>query len=60
MIWPRIKFDKKPFDIFSPQIERKRSKEYLFIYSFGCKKKALSDFLASSSCGKIANIGKPA
>ena len=31
MIWPRIRFDKKPVDIFSPQIERKRSKEYLFI-----------------------------
>ena len=37
MIWPSIRFDislqnfKKPFDIFSPQIERKRSKEYLVI-----------------------------
>ena len=37
MIWPSIRFDislqnfKKPFDIFSPQIERKRSEEYLFI-----------------------------
>ena len=37
MIWPSIKFDmslqnfKKPLDIFSPQIERKRSKEYLVI-----------------------------
>ena len=36
MIWPCISFDislqdfKKPLDIFSPQIERKRSKEYLF------------------------------
>ena len=35
MIWPSIRFDislqnfKKPLDIFSPQIERKRSKEYL-------------------------------
>ena len=34
MIWPSIRFDislqnfKKPLDIFSPQIERKRSKEY--------------------------------
>ena len=34
---PSIKFDinlqnfKKPLDIFSPQIERKRSKEYLVI-----------------------------
>ena len=37
MIWPSISFDislqnfKKPSDIFSPQIERKRSKEYLVI-----------------------------
>ena len=37
MIWPNISFDislqnfKKPLDIFSPQIERKRSKEYLVI-----------------------------
>ena len=35
MIWPSIRFDislqnfKKPLDIFSPQKERKRSKEYL-------------------------------
>ena len=34
MIWSSIRFDKslqnfqKPLDIFSPQIERKRSKEY--------------------------------
>ena len=37
MIWPSIRFDvrlqnfRKPLDSFSPQIERKRSKEYLFI-----------------------------
>ena len=37
MIWPRIRFVislqifKKPLDIFSPQIERKRFKEYLVI-----------------------------
>ena len=37
MIWPRIRLDislqnfQKPLDIFSPQIERKRSKEYLII-----------------------------
>ena len=37
MIWPSIRFDmslknfKKPLDSFSPQIERKRSNEYLFI-----------------------------
>ena len=37
MIWPSIRFDislqnfKKPLDIFSPQIERKHSNEYLVI-----------------------------
>ena len=37
MIWPSIRFDislqnfKKSLDIFSPQIERKRFKEYLVI-----------------------------
>ena len=37
MIWPSIRFDislqnfKKSLDIFSPQIEIKRFKEYLFI-----------------------------
>ena len=37
MIWRGIMFDislqnfKKPLDIFSPQIERKRSKEYFVI-----------------------------
>ena len=37
MIWPRVRFDislqnfKKPSDSLSPQIERKRSKEYLVI-----------------------------
>ena len=37
MIWPSIRFDislqnfKKPLDIFSLQIERKRSKEYLVV-----------------------------
>ena len=37
VIWPSIRFDKsfqnfkKHLDIFSPQIERKRSKEYLVI-----------------------------
>ena len=41
MIWPSIRFDislqnfKKPLDSFSPQIERKRSKEYLFIILAG-------------------------
>ena len=37
MIWPSIRFDmslqnfKKPLDIFSPQTERNRSKEYLIL-----------------------------
>ena len=37
MIWPSIRFDmslqnfKKPLDIFSPQTERNRFKEYLVI-----------------------------
>ena len=41
MIWPSIRFDislqnfKKPLDSFSPQKERKRSKEYLFIILAG-------------------------
>ena len=34
--------------MFWPQIQRKRSEEYnVFTYDFGCKKKALSDMLAS-------------
>ena len=41
MIWPSIRFDislqnfKKPLDSFLPQIERKRSKEYLDIILAG-------------------------
>ena len=63
-ISPSIRFDiilqnfKKPLDSFSPQIERKRSKQYLVIILAG--KEALSDFLASSSSLKKANTGKPA
>ena len=34
-----IKNFKKPLDIFSPQIERKRSKEYLVIINSACKRK---------------------
>ena len=37
----------------------KKTFQRIFSYDFGCKKKALSDFLASSSSGKIANSGKP-
>ena len=49
---------KKPLDIFSLQIERTRSKEFLVIIL--AVKEALSDFLASSSSLKKANTGKPA
>ena len=49
---------KKPLDIFSPQIERKRSKKHLVIIL--AVKKALTDFLASSSSVKKVNTGKPA
>ena len=37
----------------------KKTFQRIFSYDFGRKKKALSDFLASSSSGKIANSGKP-
>ena len=49
---------KKPLEIFSPQIEKTRCKEYLVII-LGVKE-AFSDFLASSSSLKKANTGKPA
>ena len=49
---------KKPLvNIFSPQIEMFRR---VFSYNFGCRKKALSDFLASSSSLKTVNTRKPA
>ena len=51
---------KKPLvDSLSPQIERKTFRR-VFSYDFGCRKKALSDFLTSSSSLKTVNIGKPA
>ena len=50
---------KKPLDIFWPANLKKRFRR-LFSYDFGCKQKALSDFLASSSSWKRANTGKPA
>ena len=50
---------KKPLDIFWPANSKKRFRR-LFSYDFGCKQKALSDFLASSSSWKRANTGKPA
>ena len=45
---------KKPLDIFWPQFRR------IFSYDCGCKRKALSNFLATSSSCKRANTGKPA
>ena len=50
---------KKPLDIFWSANSKKRFRR-LFSYDFGCKQKALSDFLASSSSWKRANTGKPA
>ena len=47
---------KKPLDIFWPANSKKRFRR-LFSYDFGCKQKALSDFLASSSSWKRANTG---
>ena len=61
MICPSIRFVislqifKKPLDIFSPRIERTRSKEYLVIIL--AVKEALSDFLASSSSLKKQTPG---
>ena len=49
-------FKKALVDIFSLQIERKKTLRYYF----GCRKKALSNFLAWSSSLKTANTGKPA
>ena len=50
---------KKPLvDSLSPQIGRKTFRR-VFSYDFGCRKKALSDFLTSSSSLKTVNIGKP-
>ena len=60
MIGPSIKFDiSKAFRHF---LTANTKKMFLKIssYNFGCKKKASSDFLASSSTGKIANTAKPA
>ena len=39
---------------------RKKTFRRISSYNFGYKKKALKDFLASSSSWKIANIGEPA
>ena len=50
---------KKPLDIFLIANSKKMFRR-LFTYDFGCKQKALSDFLASSSSWKRANSGRPA
>ena len=51
-----IRFDisfqnfEKPLDIFWLQLNtKKKTFQRIFSYDFGCKKKALSDFLDSSS-----------
>ena len=51
---------KKPLDIFWPQIQWKKTFRRILSFDFGCKQKALSDFLGSSSSWKRANTGKPA
>ena len=57
-VYISLQIFKKSLDIFSPQIERTRYKEFLVIIL--AVKEALSDFLASSSSLKKANTGKPA
>ena len=57
-VYISLQIFKKPLDIFSPQIERTRSKEYLVVIL--AVKEALTDFLASSSSLKKANTGGPA
>ena len=57
-VYISLQIFKKPLDIFSPQIERTRSKEFLVVIL--AVKEALSDFLGSSSSLKKANTGKPA
>ena len=59
LIYARLYFKKHLVDIFSLQIERKTVRR-VFSYNFGCRKKALSDFLASSSSLKTVNTRKPA
>ena len=51
---------KKSLDIFWRQIHWKKTFRRIFSYDFGCKKKAVSHFLASSSSWKRTNTGKPA
>ena len=55
-VYISLQIFKKPLDIFSPQIERTRSKEFLVIIL--AVKETLSDFLASSSSLKKEKTGK--
>ena len=66
MIWPSVRFDislqnfKRPSDNFLA-VNRKKTFRGIFCYKFGCRKKPLSDFLASrSSSLKEANTRRPA
>ena len=52
-------FKKPSVNVFSLQIDKKTF-DRVFSYNFGCRKKALSDFLASSSSLKTVNTRKPA
>ena len=57
--FPKVERSLKAFRPFLTTDTEKMFRR-IFNYDFGCKKKALSDFLASSSSWKIANNGKPA
>ena len=57
--FPKVERSLKAFRPFLTTDTKKMFRR-IFNYDFGCKKKALSDFLASSSSWKIANNGKPA
>ena len=57
--FPKVERSLKAFRPFSTTDTKKMFRRILN-YDFGCKKKAVSDFLASSSSWKIANNGKPA
>ena len=57
--FPKVERSLKAFRPFLTTDTKKMFRRILN-YHFGCKKKALSDFLASSSFWKIANNGKQA
>ena len=64
MSWPSIRFDislqnfQKPLDSFSPQIERKHSKEY-YSYNSDCKRKLWAIFLPQVRLCKKQTPGSP-